>query len=72
MHWISDIVFDFCKLLLSRAMSLQLGEYLDWFFFQTSNLTFIASEIKILFFTVKLLGAEQVYIFVNSWVIYFK
>jgi len=44
-----DIILNFYKLLILGMIKLKSLEYLDWFFFQTSNLTFVASEIKILF-----------------------
>jgi len=49
MHWISDIVFYFCTLLILWTIQLKFSEYLDWNSFQTSNSTFVESEIKIPF-----------------------
>jgi len=48
-HWISDIGFNFFKLLILRTKQLKFSEHLDWNSFQISDLTFVASEFKILF-----------------------
>jgi len=42
--------FNFYKLLILRTIQLKFSEYLEWFFFQATDFTFVASEIKILFF----------------------
>jgi len=48
-RWIPDIVFNFRKVLILRTTLLKFSEYFDGNFIQTSDLTFVASEFKILF-----------------------
>jgi len=46
MPWISDIIFNFYKLLALRMIQTKI-QWIFWLnFFQTSNLTFVASEIN--------------------------